>query len=589
MSYNNLFKEALKCFDNGDFEKAEAYGRQIFETVPNNPDVLNLLGLTAQAQGLHSQACSYFSGAIRNKDNDPALYFNLAFSLKASKQYYDALYNFEKVLALAPHIKETYNEIACIYEYLADLDKAREYWEKALSYDCDYATAEINLANSYRFDNEEKAMIDLDRLSSKYPSEAIVWYDLAWLYYNKSGFGKSLQYAFVALELYPNSDTIRYLIGLCYLALNKENKAKDMFLEAEALNPNNPEVKLCLADILSRNNNFDEAEKRYKRLIEIDDKNYAVYNNYAEMLHRQKRLLEAMDIYRKAVIIFPSSADVSNNLGAVLRELGEYDEALGLFFNALALNPNLIEASINIWETLVLLSSKDEQMAKDIANNWCKSYPDNQFAIYAKSALEGENVENNKVFTEKLFDNFADNYEMVMQNLDYSAPMAIGRIAGNMEGRIADLGCGSGLVGMAVKKDRNYLIGVDISANMLEKAKQKNIYDELLKSDIIEFLEARNDFDWIIAADVLGYIGKLDNFIELCADKKLIFSIETNNDIENYKIQTNGRFTHNPKYVEKLLIKNGFCDIYKEEFELRTENSIPVKSMIFKAFGVKNG
>ena len=41
--------------------------------------------------------------------------------------------------------------------------------------------------------------------------------------------------------------------------------------------------------------------------------------------------------------------------------------------------------------------------------------------------------------------------------------------------------------------------------------------------------------------------------------------------------------------LEKLLIKNGFCDIYKEEFELRTENSIPVKSMIFKAFGVKNG
>ena len=40
MSYNNLFQEALKCFDNGDFEKAEAYGRQIFETVPNNPDVL---------------------------------------------------------------------------------------------------------------------------------------------------------------------------------------------------------------------------------------------------------------------------------------------------------------------------------------------------------------------------------------------------------------------------------------------------------------------------------------------------------------------------------------------------------------------
>ena len=303
------------------------------------------------------------------------------------------------------------------------------------------------------------------------------------------------------------------------------------------------------------------------------------------MLHRQKRLTEAMDIYRQAVILNPKSAETSNNLGAVLRELEEYDEALGLFFNALSLNNNLIEASINIWETLVLLSAKDEQKAKEIAQNWLKSYPDNKFAAYAKSALEGENIEDNKVFTESLFDNFADNYEVVMQNLAYTAPMAIRRIAGHMVGRIADLGCGSGLVGVAVKEAENYLIGIDLSAKMLEKAAQKNIYDELIKSDIIEFLSSRNDFDWIVAGDVFGYISNLDNLIKLCASKKLIFSIETYSGDEDYKIQSNGRYMHNPKYIEKLLIENGFCDIYKEEFEARTENSIPVKSMIFKAIG----
>lgn len=586
MSYNILFKEALKCFDEGDFENAEAYARQIFETVPDNPDVLNLLGLTAQAKGLHQEACSYFSGAIRSKNDDPSLYFNLAFSLKASKQYYDALYNFNKVLSLAPQVKETYNEIACIYESLSDIKNAREYWDKALQYDNNYASAEINLANSYRLDDIEYAISKLNDLSEKYPEEALVWYNLAWIYYNRSEYDNSLQYALKALKLYPTSDAIRYLIGLSYMGLKQEAQAKEILLESESLNPNNPEPKLCLADIFSRNNEFEEAEKRYKRLMEIDDKNYAVYSNYAEMLHRQKRLLEAMDIYRKAVIIFPSSADVSNNLGAVLRELEEYDEALGLFFNALALNPNLVEASVNIWETLVLLSKDNEQTAKDIADNWYKSYPDNQFAKYARSALRGENIENNKIFTEKLFDNFADNYEMVMQNLDYTAPMVIGRIAGHLEGRIADLGCGSGLVGMVVKKAENYLIGVDISAKMLEKAKQKNIYNELIKSDIIDFLKDRSDFNWVIAADVLGYIGKLDEFIKNCKGKNLIFSIEINRNTADYRLQSNGRFNHNPDYVEKLLIKYGFYDIYKEEFELRTENFIPVNSMIFKAFGI---
>ena len=585
MSYNVLFNEALKCFDAGDFDRAEDYARQVFQTTPDNPDVLNLLGLTAQAKGLHKEACSYFSAAIRNRNDDPALYYNLAFSLKASAQFYDALYNFNKVLSLSPQIKEAYNEIACIYESLNDLANARDYWAKALQYDENYAQAEISLANSYRLDDEEKAMSLLEKLSQKYPDEALVWYNLAWMYYNKCDYHKSLNLASNALQLYSSSDNIRYLMGLCYLGLNDEISAKKIFLEAETINPDNLGTKLCLADIYSRNSAFDEAEKRYKRLIELTPQNYAIYNNYAEMLHRQKRLTEAMDIYRQAVILNPKSAETSNNLGAVLRELEEYDEALGLFFNALSLNNNLIEASINIWETLVLLSAKDEQKAKEIAQNWLKSYPDNKFAAYAKSALEGENIEDNKVFTESLFDNFADNYEVVMQNLAYTAPMAIRRIAGHMVGRIADLGCGSGLVGVAVKEAENYLIGIDLSAKMLEKAAQKNIYDELIKSDIIEFLSSRNDFDWIVAGDVFGYISNLDNLIKLCASKKLIFSIETYSGDEDYKIQSNGRYMHNPKYIEKLLIENGFCDIYKEEFEARTENSIPVKSMIFKAIG----
>ena len=172
-----------------------------------------------------------------------------------------------------------------------------------------------------------------------------------------------------------------------------------------------------------------------------------------------------------------------------------------------------------------------------------------------------------------------------MQNLDYSAPLAIRRIAGHLEGHIADLGCGSGLIGVAIKEDWNTLIGVDISAPMLEIAKQKNVYTELIKSDILEFLKKRTDFNWAIAADVLGYIGNLKEFIKLCSKKNLIFTIEKLETANDYQIQKNGRFKHNPNYVENLLKQNGFCDIYREDIILRTENKIPVEGCVFKAIG----
>ncbi len=583
MSYDELFKLALRSFDNGDLTQAESLARQISQTAPDNPEILNLLGLIAQAKLQHTLACSYFSAAIRQKEDNAAFHYNLAFSLKASGQHADALANFTKVLRLAPTVKETHNEIACIYESLGQLDKARQHWQEALKLDASYITARTNLANSYKQDNPDKALSDLQNLAQQNSDEVLIWYDLAWLFYEQKKYHQALETAQQAQNLSPQADAIHYLLGLIYQELFDQSSAEKHFQQAEFLNGDNFAAKLCLANIFSRSGQFDQAETRYKRLIELNSKDFDTHNNYAELLYRQKRLTEALEEYRQAVIINPDSAEVCNNLGVVLKDLKEYEEALGLLFNALNKNPQLEAASVNLAETLILLAADNNSTAQKIAEQWQKEFPENPFASHINAALKGENVENNQIFIEKLFDNFADNYELVMQNLAYSAPLAIRRIAGPMEGRIADLGCGSGLVGMAVKTDRNQIIGIDLSAKMLENAARKKIYTELVKADITDFLRQRHDFDWIMAADVLCYQGSLDEFISLCRGKNIVFSIEQLATNENYQIQPSGRFKHNPIYIEKLLQQNGFCAISKEDIILRTENNLPVHGCIFKA------
>ncbi len=590
MSYNALFTLALEAFDNGDLAQAETLARQIMQTVPDNPDVLNLLGLIAQTKAQHAEACSYFSAAIRQQPNHAAFCYNLAFSLKASAQYAEALVYFDKVLRLAPTVKETHNEMACIYEILGNLVQAREHWEAALKLDADYITAQINLVNSYKQDNPAKALHDLREIASRNPAEVLVWYDLAWLFYEKNDISAALDAAQKAVALAPEADAVHYLLGLIYQNRNDVLQAEKEFLQAEFLNESNFAAKLYLADIYSRAGQFNEAEVRYKRLIELNAKDFDTHNNYAEMLYRQKRLPEALEEYRQAVIINPEAAEVSNNLGVVLKDLKEYDEALGLFFNALSKAPQLEAASVNLAETLILLAADDGVAAQKIAEKWQNLFPDNPFAAHINAALKGENIVHNQVFIEKLFDNFADNYELVMQNLAYSAPLVIRGIAGPLEGRIADLGCGSGLVGVAVKTDRNKIIGVDLSTKMLEAAEGKKVYDELVKADILDFLRQRSDFEWVIAADVLCYLGALEDFIMLCRGKSLIFSIECLEADEDYRLQSSGRFKHNPSYVENLLHQNGFCAISKEDVVLRTENKQPVRGCIFKALkGTING
>lgn len=577
MFYNDLFNNATQLYDQGNYAAAEQILRQISLAAPDNPVVLNLLGLIAQAQGLHQEACSYFATAIRYDENKAEYYYNLAFSLQHSGQYDDALRNYQKVVALAPQIKEAYNEIACIYNALEQKDKAVSWWYKALQLAPDYAVAAINLAKSQN--NYEQLL----NLSTQYPDEPLVWFYLAQIKYQQNQPVEAASHIKHALSLQADDAENNYLAGLIYEKLKDRQKAFDYFTQAEKINDKHYNAKLKLADLYSLQSNFSEAEKRYKRLIELDKNHFAVHNNYAEMLYRQKRTSEALEEYRAAVLINPQSADTLNNLGAILRDTKDYDEALGLFFSALTYSPNMDAISINIAETIVLLAREDKSKALKIAENWLNNYPDNIYAQKILHALKGEEIANNNLYTEKLFDAFADNYELVMQNLDYSAPLAFEQSKGIMSGRIADLGCGSGLAGQAVKSVQNQIIGVDISEKMLSLARQKGIYDELIKSDIIEFLQKRRDFDWIMAADVLGYIGDLAEFIRLSAGKKLIFTIENNPQISSYQIQPNGRYQHNPEYIKQLLTANSYKDISTTPLILRNEAGNPVDGLIFIA------
>ena len=67
MGYDLLFQQAIKLHEQGRLDEAENIYRQILETAPTNPDVLNLLGLIAQAKGRHAQAVELFYQAVKKR------------------------------------------------------------------------------------------------------------------------------------------------------------------------------------------------------------------------------------------------------------------------------------------------------------------------------------------------------------------------------------------------------------------------------------------------------------------------------------------------------------------------------------------
>ena len=576
MSYDFMLQQAVSLHDQGFFDDAEKLYRQLLEAMPEQPDILNLLGLIAQAKGVDNEAIYLFYKAIKNAPDRAPFYFNLAISLKACKKFYEAIDNFEKALKIQTDIKEAYVQIGQIYYELGDSDKAQENYYKALEFDPNYTEALARLAITLD-DNEALDILlknDKDPLSLYFA--AVIYMRLNKLEYAE-------KFALNAAKLAPQVDEIKVLLGQICMEKNDFILAEEYFMKAYLLNKYNEAAIIGLANLHVKNDKLSDAENLYKKLLDINPDNLDANINYAALMHKQKRFAEALEQYRKAVIINPNIPEISYNLALVLKDVEEYEEALGLLFNALEKNPTKMEFSATIAELIFILYRNDSQKAIKIAQNWCKSYPNNAFANHVLSALKGEKSEVNKVYTENLFELFADNYELVMSNLGYSVPLAMARILGNVEATIVDLGCGSGLVGQAIKNAKNHIIGVDISKNMLKIAETKNVYDELICADILDYLKYPNNAEWFVAADVFNYIGNLEEILKLLKYKKILFSIEILKSSEEYKLSNTGRFVHNPEYVKKLLRVNGFKNIIEHNLILRHENNEPVEGILFEA------
>lgn len=119
------------------------------------------------------------------------------------------------------------------------------------------------------------------------------------------------------------------------------------------------------------------------------------------------------------------------------------------------------------------------------------------------------------------YNELSNNYEHIYLTVGYHDPLKCAELAKEIYGEeaqnahIFDMGCGTGLVGQYLKeRGFKHVVGVDASAGMLEKAKEKESYEEL--EELFLGLpdtfpqKYRNRFDAITAAGILAE-GHLDN------------------------------------------------------------------------------
>jgi predicted TPR repeat methyltransferase len=295
--------------------------------------------------------------------------------------------------------------------------------------------------------------------------------------------------------------------------------------------------------------------------------------NLGILLKKQGKLEKAAASYQRAIALKPDYADAHNNLGNVLNAMSKRDEARASFERALFYKPGKANTHFNLAK--LCRDAGDREAAVHHFRRCLECDPDDLFGArmilaHMDHAATPERASQTQLdelykFRSNLWDGITTYFAYALVAEAFRDHMA----GANPD--ILDIGCGTGLVGAHVRQLARRLDGVDLSAAMLEKAHEKQIYDRLELADLVFFMsEYRDSYDAILGAAILIHFGDLKSIFRAAhrclRDKGLFVFTVFANEIDNRdfavsansQLAQNGCFRHSAGYVERLAKECGF-------------------------------
>jgi predicted TPR repeat methyltransferase len=522
-----LLARAASEYAAGRLGEAEAAYRRVIAAVPDHPVALHALGWIAHRAGDRPAALELLRRAVAADPSNADAWNNLGIVYAAERRPADALSAYRQAVSLRPNFAAAYVNIGNAHRDTGRWPDAVEAYGTAVRLAPNLAAAHHALATALR--------------ESGRPDDAVASYGRA-------------------LELSPASGSeVHNDLGLTYARAGNARLAEEHLRKAIVLNPGDPKPRRNLGRLLLRMGRPREAAEVLADVARGPTAPADVHHDLAVALAKIGRLDEAIEHFRRTVALRPDDAEGYCNLGLALEDRGDTAGAAAAYGRARGLRP------------------------------------DSAAIAYHHAALTGlaPPPACPPQYLVHLFDGYADHFdEHLVKTLHYAGPellrQAVAAVPDRSDLSVIDLGCGTGLCGVLFRPIASKLVGVDLAPRMLEKSRERGVYDELVRADVVVALRQRpGSADLVLAADVFIYIGELTAVFDAVRDALrpggfFAFTVESIADGDgDFLLRPTRRYAHSAAYVRRLARTAGVVEQSVKPATLRAGETGDVAGLVF--------
>ncbi len=371
---------------------------------------------------------------------------------------------------------------------------------------------------------------------------------------------------------------LHHHLGVALLAAGKTDDAMASFRAALAKEPEDPSSLYHLALAYQSKGESREVRKLLLKAAEINPGFARAWHGLGVLEAEAEKWEMAAAMFRRAIAAKHDYAAAYDALAQVLQKLGRTEEAERIAQQVqFAAKESVAAAGAR------RNSGSVEELERKVTPD--KSALELHYALAALTKVAPPHTVPPAAII-GLFDKYAEKFDDHLQNtLLYNVPKKMAEAIFSLNPAspldILDLGCGTGLCGPLLKPLAKTLVGVDLSPNMVEKARERGVYDRFIVADLIDAMrQMPRSFDLLVSTDVLIYIGDLMLVFEAAASAlrpggRFAFSVEAG-AAERYDLHKNRRYAHSKGYLQRLAAMYAFEEQAFADVILRIESLKPV-------------